>query len=121
MQRSLTSLVIILFVAVVSPVGLLHALDDTALTAYQSTFAREICKDGAAWMRCFQLEPTACEATLEPIIGRCVRTVASRFTIPTTNSTDLTKASNEITRCVEQDFRGRYEAFKRTTSECRTY
>ena len=95
-----------------------HALDERALAAYHQGFAQEVCKDGGGWLRCFQLDPSECSTVLGKMIERCTRSVMEGRTAPAKSEEEVTAASNKIVRCVEQDFRQRYDAFKVKSEEC---
>jgi hypothetical protein len=95
-----------------------HALDEKALAAYHQAFAQEVCKDGGGWLRCFQLDPSECSTVLGKMIERCTRSVMESRTAPAKSEQEVAAASKKIVRCVEQDFRQKYDAFKLKSEEC---
>lgn len=95
-----------------------QALDEAALAAYHQAFAQEVCKDGGGWLRCFQLDPSECSNVIGKMIERCTRSVVESRPAPAKSEEEVTAASNKIVRCVETDFRQRYDAFKVRSEEC---
>ncbi len=98
-----------------------HAIDEAGLLEYQRAFAREMCKEGGSWLRCFQLDPSNCTSVLGTIVERCTRPIVEKQKTPATSQEEVQAASDAIVRCVEQDFRERYDAFKTKTPECRNF
>lgn len=96
-----------------------QAIDESALLTYKQTFTSGMCKDGGSWLRCFQVDPANCSSVLAPMIERCTRLIVEKQKTPPANDDEAQAASNKIVRCIEQDFRQRYDAFKLNTEECR--
>lgn len=98
-----------------------HAIDEAGLLEYQRAFAREMCKEGGSWLRCFQLDPSNCTSVLGTIVERCTRPILEKQKTPASSQEEVQAASDAIVRCVERDFRERYDAFKIKTPECRNF
>ncbi len=96
-----------------------YALDEVALRAYQETFARELCAEGASWLRCFQLDPANCNTVTGGLIERCTRSFIEKQKAPAKDAEEVRTASKKIVQCIERDFRQQYEAFKLNTRECK--
>ncbi len=118
-MRSLAGIAVVLGVLSLAGLPEAHAIDEAALRAYQQAFAREMCKDGGSWLKCFQLAPSDCTTVLGTIVERCTRSIVEQQKAPAKDENEVKAASDAIVQCVERDFREKHDAFKLNTEECR--
>jgi hypothetical protein len=104
---------------ILSGTSLAYAVDEAALLSYKQSFAKEMCKEGGAWLRCFQLDPANCNAVVGSVVERCTRVIVEKQHTAPKGQGEVEAVSNKIVECVEKNFRERYDAFKLNTPECK--
>jgi hypothetical protein len=74
----------------------------------------EICSDGGAWLRCYSLEPSKCQATTAGFVEPCVRKVMGSQI-----DEHGMKVVERLLMCFNKEFMAKYGSGEVKTPECR--
>ena len=74
----------------------------------------EICSDGGAWLKCYSLQPSKCQATTTGFVEPCVRKVMGSQV-----DEHGMKVVERLLMCFNKEFMARYGSGEVKTPECR--
>lgn len=119
-MRALLIVSILSVVVLALDVPLANAQSDNEpawVGALKSKMVEHICKDGGAWLECYEQRPSECQRIARDFVFSCIDKVAR--TAPVNVDSQVAAAlSKSMVECFNKTFETNYGAWQKRTPEC---
>lgn len=85
---------------------------------YQRILTKEICND-AAWLRCYQVDPTTCSTVFTPNVEQCVNIHLRDRKSSVKNKEEIEALSNTVASCIHTAFTEKHKDSKLNNEDCK--
>jgi hypothetical protein len=96
-----------------------HALDQGMIDFFTTKVIEHTCSDRGAWLRCYQLNPSACSSAMEAAIRPCATQVLEPLPTVTNNEKEAMNTALAFQKCFNTRFEKIFARKRLDTSECR--
>lgn len=93
------------------------ALPNSVVKQFSDRLSAKICEDGGAWLTCYRLDPTRCNAVIGELVAPCTAQSLAQVTGTMEYNEALAKA-RQIDGCVNEKFLAAYGFQKERSPEC---
>ena len=102
----IAALIAVVFFTANSPEA--SALDRDQVEAFTYQVAQKICAGERGWLRCYNVDPTACEGIGAALADGCVKEVLEPRSTQLKDESSIKLASEDLYRCLKDSFKARY-------------